>query len=70
MELFISEPRVLNNGENISYFYSLNGSVCVEHQGTNEYLDPRKYYWKINPLILGNWITTSSYHDIANAEFN
>jgi len=67
--LFLN-PNFLNNGEIVSYFYSLNGSECVEHQGTDEYLEPGKYYWKIKPLRLGNGITTSADHDIASAESN
>ena len=67
--LFLN-PDFLNNGEIVSYLYSLNGSACVEHHGTDEYLDSGKYYWKIKPLRLGNGITTSADHDVASAESN
>ena len=67
--LFLN-PDFLNNGEFVSYLYSLNGSSCVEHNGIDDYLEPGKYYWKIKPLRLGNGITTSADHDIASAESN
>ena len=67
--LFLN-PNFLNNGEIASYFYSLNGSACVEHQGNDDYLEAGKYYWKIKPLRLGNGITTSADHDVASAESN
>ena len=67
--LFLN-PDFLNSGEIVSYLYSLNGSACVEHHGTDEYLDSGKYYWKIKPLRLGNGITTSADHDVVSAESN
>ena len=63
-------PDFLNNGEIVSYPYSLNGSECIDHQGANYYLEPGKYYWKIKALRLGNGITTSADHDVASAESN
>ena len=63
-------PDFLNNGEIVSYPYSLNGSECIDHQGANDYLEPGKYYWKIKALRLGNGITTSADHDVASAESN
>ena len=63
-------PDFLNNGDIVSYPYSLNGSECIDHQGANDYLEPGKYYWKIKALRLGNGITTSADHDVASAESN
>ncbi len=63
-------PDFLNNGETVSYPYSLNGSECIEHQGTNGNLEPGQYYWKIKALRLGNGITTSADHDVVSSESN
>ena len=42
----------------------------MEQQGTDEYIEPEKYYWKIKPLRLDNGITTSADHDVESAESN
>jgi len=67
--LFLN-PNFLNNGELVSYEYSINGLGCIDHQGINELLNPGKYYWKIKALHLGNGINSSNDHDVAGAESN
>ncbi|MDP6685044.1 MAG: hypothetical protein QGH24_03775 [Candidatus Marinimicrobia bacterium] len=67
--LFLN-PNFLNNGEPVSFSFSLNGTDCVEYEGIDDYLEPGRYFWKIKALRLGNGIATSADHDIASAESN